>query len=109
MRLIQVLNGIVTIVNGDKVYNDKYENFSLDSSINLGITDSLVYDSQQKYFESDGKVYDYPNDDMETKIDKIDMFIEHQTIRRSKLPKVNELQKIKDNDAEKALLGDNHI
>ena len=26
MRLIQVLNGIVTIVNGDKVYNDKYEN-----------------------------------------------------------------------------------
>lgn len=90
MRVFQVLNDNVLIINEKKTYNDLISNFLADGGTKL--ENMVIYDSQQKTTVVNGKFKDFPNETLENYIDNIDTYLESQQKRNYVPPTLNELK-----------------
>ena len=78
MRLFQILNNQVSIINDNQYYRDTVDNYRLDGGIiNKDDSEMLVavHDSQQDYCEVNGCVLEYPVKFFEDIIDNIDILL----------------------------------
>lgn len=78
MKVFQILKGKVLIIDGDKQYSDTVDNFLIDSglaSMNKPVCDLVIYDDQQECCVVDGEFLDYPNEQGQAYLDRIDEFI----------------------------------
>lgn len=90
MRVFQVLNDNVLIINEKKTYNDLISNFLADGGTKP--ENMVIYDSQQKTTVVNGKFKDFPNETLENYIDNIDTYLESQQKRNYVPPTLNELK-----------------
>ena len=90
MRVFQVLNNNVLIINEKKTYNDLISNFLADGGTKP--ENMVIYDSQQKTTVVNGKFKDFPNETLENYIDNIDTYLESQQKRNYVPPTLNELK-----------------
>lgn len=74
MKVFQILNNEVTIIQGSKVYIETLDNFKADSGVN-DLPKMIVYDENQKCCVVDSIFQIYPNDTYEGLISRLDDFI----------------------------------
>ncbi len=89
MKVFQILKKQVLIIDGDKQYSDTVDNFLIDSglaSMNKPVCDLVIYDDQQQCCVVDGDFLDYPNEQAQSYIDRIDEFIEAKAKREYVAP-----------------------
>ena len=90
MRVFQVLNDNVLIINRRKTYNDSIANFLADSGVKP--ENMVIYDDQQKKTVINGEFKVFPNETLENYIDNIDAYLESQQKRNYAPPTLNELK-----------------
>lgn len=80
MKVFQILNGQVTIIQGSKVYIDSLENFKSDSGVD-DLPGMVVYDESQKCCVVDSLFYNYPNDTYEGYLSKLQDYLDAKAKR----------------------------
>jgi hypothetical protein len=90
MRVFQVLNDNVLIINKGKIYDDTLTNFLTDGGVKPG--NRVIYDDQQKTTVINDEFEDFPNETLENYIDNIDAYLESQQKRNYVPPTLNELK-----------------
>lgn len=98
MKLFQISNNKVTIINDEQFYSDTIKNYILDGG-NVKKNDekiiSAVHDEQQRYCEINGKVLEYPVDFFENIINNVDILIAKKEKREYFAPSLGELKEAK--------------
>ena len=80
MKVFQILNEQVTIIQGSKVYIDSLDNFKSDSGVD-DLPGMVVYDENQKCCVVDSLFYNYPNDTYEGYLTKLQDFLDAKAKR----------------------------
>ena len=80
MKVFQILNGQVTIIQGSKVYIDSLENFKSDSGVD-DLPGMVLYDESQKCCVVDSLFYNYPNDTYEGYLAKLPDYLDAKAKR----------------------------
>ena len=75
MRVFQIQKGEILIINDDKQYFDTVENFKLDSGLSLNNLIEVIYDNYQECCVINKAFLQYPNNNFESYIDNIDIYI----------------------------------
>lgn len=96
MKVFQVLNSEVLIIDGKQQYRDSIDNFLKDSGLK-SVPFSVIYDDQQKccVVNQDGKKskwLDYPNKDFDGYIAKVGDYIDAKVKREYVPPTLDELK-----------------
>jgi hypothetical protein len=92
MRVFQIINNNVLIINDNKEYTDTFENFLADSGAESLGRDNIIYDDQQQQTVIGNEFKKYPDDSLETYIDNIDNYIAAKVQREYVPPTVDELK-----------------
>lgn len=87
MRVFQIQKNEVLIINGDKQYSDTIENFKLDSGLSLDNINEVIYDNYQECCVVNKEFKEYPNNNFDSYIDNIDIYIKAK-IEREYVPPV---------------------
>lgn len=80
MKVFQILNEQVTIIQGSKVYIDSPDNFKTDSGVD-NLPGMVLYDESQKCCVVDSLFYNYPNDTYEGYIAKLQDYLDAKAKR----------------------------
>lgn len=80
MKVFQILNEQVTIIQGSKVYIDSLDNFKTDSGVD-DLPGMVVYDESQKCCVVDSLFYNYPNDTYEGYLSKLQDYLDAKAKR----------------------------
>lgn len=80
MKVFQILNNQVTIIQGSKVYIDSLENFKTDSGVD-DFPGMVLYDESQKCCVVDSLFYNYPNDTYEGYLAKLPDYLDAKAKR----------------------------
>lgn len=80
MKVFQILNEQVTIIQGSKVYIDSLDNFKSDSGVD-DLPGMVVYDESQKCCVVDSLFYNYPNDTYEGYLSKLQDYLDAKAKR----------------------------
>lgn len=91
MRVFQILDNDVLIINKDVQYADSLDNFKQDS----GTTDFpnlVIYDDTQKQCNVDGELQPYPNTEYDAYIDNVVAYTEAKKRREYVAPSLEELK-----------------
>ena len=80
MKVFQILNEQVTIIQGSKVYIDSLDNFKNDSGVD-DLPGMVVYDESQKCCVVDSLFYNYPNDTYEGYLSKLQDYLDAKAKR----------------------------
>ena len=107
MRVFQIQKGEILIINDDKQYSDTVENFKLDSNLTLENLTEVIYDKYQECCVINKAFLQYPNNNFESYIDNIDIYIKAKekreyvppvepTEEEKALAKINEIMTIND-------------
>lgn len=96
MKVFQILNSEVLIIDGKQQYRDGVENFLKDSSL-VSVPVSVIYDNQQKccVVNQDGKEsrwFDYPNKEFDGYIAKVGDYIAAKAKREYVPPTLDEVK-----------------
>ena len=81
MRVFQIMNDEVLIINGDKQYKDTPANFTADSGIDISRISMTIYDDHQKCCVVNKQWLEYPNNELEKRIDAVEKYIDAQAKR----------------------------
>lgn len=86
MRVFQILNDEVLIINDKKEYKDSVANFKTDSGLTVELPVKSIYDDLQKLpvIQYEGQPEDwkaYPVQELETYIDSVQTYLDAQTKR----------------------------
>lgn len=86
MRVFQILNDEVLIINDKKEYKDSVANFKLDSGITTELPVKSIYDDMQKLpvIQYAGRTEEwkvYPVQELETYIDSVHTYLDAQAKR----------------------------
>lgn len=92
MRVFQIINNNVLIINDNKEYTDTFENFLIDSGADGLEEENIIYDNQQKQTVINNEFKKYPDASLETYIDNIDSYIAAKAQREYVPPTVDELK-----------------
>ena len=87
MRVFQIQKGEILIINSDKQYTDTVENFKLDSGLSLDNINEVIYDNYQECCVVNKEFKEYPNNNFDSYIDNIDIYIKAK-IEREYVPPV---------------------
>ena len=87
MRVFQIQKDEVLIINDDKQYTDTIENFKLDSGLSLDNINEVIYDNYQECCVVNKEFKEYPNNNFDSYIDNIDIYIKAK-IEREYVPPV---------------------
>lgn len=102
MKVFQIQKNKVLIVNNNKKYTDTVENFKLDSNLKE-LSKTVIYDDNQECCVIDGDFLNYPDNDIDTYINNIDVYIKAKEKREyiPEPPKTEEeIQKEKEKELE---------
>ena len=102
MRVFQIQKGEILIINSDKQYTDTVGNFKLDSGLSLDNINEVIYDNYQECCVVNKEFKEYPNNNFDSYIDNIDIYIKAK-IEREYVPPVEPTEE------EKALAKINEI
>lgn len=92
MRVFQIINEQVLIINGDEQYSDSSKNYVIDSGNELP-GDFIIYDDvQKKPTIGRDKFVDYPVPALDAIIDNIDAIIEAKNKRLYQPPSLDQLK-----------------
>ena len=80
MKVFQILNDKVTIIQGSKVYIDSLDNFKTDSGVD-DLPGMVLYDESQKCCVVDSLFYNYPNDTYEGYLAKLPDYLDAKAKR----------------------------
>lgn len=80
MKVFQILNNQVTIIQGSKVYIDSLDNFKTDSGED-DLPGMVLYDESQKCCVVDSLFYNYPNDTYEGYLAKLQDYLDAKAKR----------------------------
>lgn len=93
MRVFQIINNNVLIINDNKEYTDTFENFLADSGAESLGRDTIIYDDKQQQTVIGNEFKKYPDaSSLETYIDNIDNYIAAKVQREYVPPTVDELK-----------------
>ena len=92
MRVFQIINNNVLIINDNKEYTDTFENFLADSGAESLGRDTIIYDDKQQQTVIGNEFKKYPDASLETYIDNIDNYIAAKVQREYVPPTVDELK-----------------
>lgn len=87
MRVFQIQKNEILIINDDKQYTDTIENFKLDSGLSLDNINEVIYDNYQECCVVNKEFKEYPNNNFDSYIDNIDIYIKAK-IEREYVPPV---------------------
>lgn len=91
MKVFQILNDEILIIDGDKQYQDTIEHFKEDSSV-ADLPIKVIYDDTQKQCLVDDDFKDYPNAEYDGYIDNVTAYIEAKASREYVPPTLSELK-----------------
>lgn len=91
MKVFQILNDEILIIDGDKQYQDTIEHFKEDSSV-ADLPIKVIYDDTQKQCLVDDDFKDYPNAEYDGYIDNVTAYIEAKAKREYVPPTLSELK-----------------
>ena len=80
MKVFQILNEQVIIIQGSKVYIDSLDNFKTDSGVD-DLPGMVVYDESQKCCVVDSLFYKYPNDTYEGYLSNLQDYLDAKAKR----------------------------
>lgn len=80
MKVFQILNEQVTIIQGSKVYIDSLDNFKTDSGVD-DLPGMVLYDENQRCCVVDSLFYNYPNDTYEGYLSKLQDYLDAKAQR----------------------------
>ena len=102
MRVFQIQKGEVLIINDEKQYSDTVENFKLDSGLSLDNINEVIYDNYQECCVINKAFLQYPNNNFDSYIDNIDIYIKAKE-KREYVPPVEPTEEEKQKEARKKL------
>ena len=97
MRVFQIQRGVTLIINNDKQYIDTIDNFKLDSGLTFENITEIIYDNYQECNVVNKEFKKYPNNDFESYIDNIDIYIKAKAEREYVPPEEPTLKELKEN------------
>lgn len=92
MKVFQILNDEILIIDGDKQYQDTIEHFKEDSSV-ADLPSKVIYDDVQKYCVVEDQFKKYPDTTFDGYIAKVSDYITAKTAREYVPPTFDELRK----------------